>query len=48
MQQRDTDRMVKEARELVRYIHLNVIRAGLAKNMEELDGYRWSRHALRR
>ncbi len=48
MQQRDTDRMVKEARGLVRYIYLNVMRAGLVKDMEGLDGYRWSRHALRR
>jgi putative transposase len=29
---------------LVRYIHLNPIRAGIAKNMEQLDGYPWSGH----
>ncbi len=32
--------------ELVRYIHLNAIRAGLVKDMEELDRYRWSGHAV--
>jgi len=32
--------------ELVRYIHLNVIRAGLVKEMEELNGYRWSGHSV--
>ncbi len=32
--------------ELVRYIHLNAIRAGLVKDMEGLDRYRWSGHAV--
>jgi REP element-mobilizing transposase RayT len=31
--------------ELVRYIHLNCIRAGLVRGMEELDRYRWSGHS---
>lgn len=32
--------------ELVRYIHLNGIRAGLVKGMDELDRYRWSGHSV--
>ena len=32
--------------ELVRYIHLNPMRAGLVRNLRELDGYRWSGHAV--
>jgi REP element-mobilizing transposase RayT len=32
--------------ELVRYIHLNAIRAGLVKEMEGLDWYRWSGHSV--
>ena len=32
--------------ELVRYIHLNPLRAGIAKDMDELDHYRWSGHAV--
>jgi putative transposase len=32
--------------ELVRYIHLNPLRAGLVKTMEELDRYPWSGHAV--
>ncbi len=32
--------------ELVRYIHLNPVRAGLVKGMEELDGYRWCGHSV--
>ena len=32
--------------ELVRYIHLNVIRAGLVKDMGGLDRYRWSGHSV--
>jgi putative transposase len=32
--------------ELVRYIHLNPLRAGLVANMTELDGYPWSGHAV--
>lgn len=32
--------------ELVRYIHLNPLRAGIAKNMDELDRYPWSGHAV--
>jgi putative transposase len=31
--------------ELVRYIHLNCIRAGLVRSVEELDRYRWSGHS---
>jgi len=31
--------------ELVRYIHLNPARAGMAKDMDELDRYPWSGHA---
>src|SRR4030042_3545155 len=31
--------------ELVRYIHLNAIRAGSVKEMEGLDRYRWSGHS---
>jgi len=32
--------------ELVRYIHLNPLRAGIVKNLDELDRYRWSGHAV--
>lgn len=32
--------------ELVRYIHLNPLRAGLVKDMAELHGYPWSGHAV--
>lgn len=32
--------------ELVRYIHLNPIRAGLVSNLSELDRYPWSGHAV--
>ena len=32
--------------ELVRYIHLNPLRAGLVKDMESLDRYPWSGHAV--
>jgi len=32
--------------ELVRYIHLNPIRSGLVKTMEELDRYPWSGHSV--
>lgn len=32
--------------ELVRYIHLNPLRAGLVKTMEELDSYRWGGHSV--
>jgi len=32
--------------ELVRYIHLNVIRAGLVSDMRGLDRYRWSGHSV--
>jgi len=32
--------------ELVRYIHLNPIRAGLVSTMRQLDDYRWSGHAV--
>ena len=31
--------------ELVRYIHLNSLRAGIVKDMKELNGYRWSGHS---
>jgi len=31
--------------ELIRYIHLNPLRAGLVKNMSELDRYPWSGHS---
>jgi putative transposase len=31
--------------ELVRYIHLNALRAGLVRNVGQLDRYRWSGHA---
>jgi len=31
--------------ELVRYIHLNPIRAGLVKNLSQLDRYPWSGHS---
>lgn len=30
---------------LIRYIHLNPIRAGMVKTMEELDSYMWSGHS---
>lgn len=33
-------------KQLIRYIHLNPVRAGLVKNMAELDRYRWSGHAV--
>lgn len=32
--------------ELVRYIHLNAIRAGLVKDLRELNRYRWSGHSV--
>ena len=32
--------------ELVRYIHLNPLRAGLVKRIDLLDEYRWSGHAV--
>jgi len=32
--------------ELVRYIHLNPLRGGMVKKMEELDGYPWSGHGV--
>jgi putative transposase len=32
--------------ELIRYIHLNGIRAGLVKTLRELDRYRWSGHSV--
>lgn len=32
--------------QLVSYIHLNPIRAGICKNIEELDMYRWSGHSV--
>jgi hypothetical protein len=31
--------------QLVRYIHLNPLRAGICKNMADLDRYPWSGHA---
>jgi REP element-mobilizing transposase RayT len=30
---------------LIRYIHLNPLRAGMVKTLEELDRYRWSGHS---
>jgi REP element-mobilizing transposase RayT len=32
--------------ELVRYIHLNPLRAGLVESLDELDSYKWSGHAV--
>ena len=32
--------------ELVRYIHLNPLRAGIVAGMDQLDVYRWSGHAV--
>ena len=32
--------------QLVRYIHLNPLRAKLVKNLTKLDGYRWSGHGV--
>jgi REP element-mobilizing transposase RayT len=32
--------------ELVRYIHLNPLRAGLVPDLKGLDGYRWSGHGV--
>ena len=32
--------------ELVRYIHLNPLRARLVKNLSQLDGYRWCGHGV--
>lgn len=32
--------------ELVRYIHLNPLRAGMVSNLEELDYYPWTGHAV--
>lgn len=32
--------------ELVRYIHLNPLRAGLVTSMEQLDTYKWSGHSV--
>jgi putative transposase len=31
--------------ELIRYIHLNPMRAGLVKNLSELDDYPWTGHS---
>jgi len=31
--------------ELVRYVHLNPIRAGICPSMDSLDGYRWCGHS---
>jgi len=31
--------------ELIRYIHLNPLRAGLVKNLKELDKYAWTGHS---
>ena len=33
-------------KELIRYIHLNPVRAGLVKDMAELDRYRWCGHSV--
>jgi putative transposase len=33
-------------KELIRYIHLNPLRAGLVKDMTKLDRYRWCGHAV--
>jgi putative transposase len=33
------------AEELIRYVHLNPIRAGICKNLDVLDRYLWSGHA---
>jgi len=33
-------------KELLRYIHLNPLRAGLVRDMEELDNFSWSGHAV--
>ena len=33
-------------RELVRYIHLNPLRAGLVEDLRQLDRYRWCGHAV--
>jgi hypothetical protein len=32
--------------ELVRYIHLNPLRAGIVRSLKELDGYPWSGHSV--
>jgi putative transposase len=32
--------------ELIRYIHLNPVRAGIVNNLQELDRYPWSGHAV--
>lgn len=32
--------------ELIRYIHLNPLRAGMVASLDELDHYRWSGHAV--
>jgi REP element-mobilizing transposase RayT len=32
--------------ELIRYIHLNPLRVGLAKSIDELDSYPWSGHSV--
>lgn len=32
--------------ELTRYIHLNPLRAGIVKDLEELNGYPWTGHAV--
>jgi putative transposase len=32
--------------ELVRYLHLNPLRAGIVKNLEELNRYKWSGHSV--
>jgi putative transposase len=32
--------------ELVRYIHLNPLRSSTVKDLEELDGYRWTGHGI--
>jgi len=32
--------------ELTRYIHLNPLRAGIVKNLEELERYQWCGHSI--
>lgn len=36
----------KYVQELVRYVHLNPVRAGVCKDIDELDGYHWSGHSV--
>ncbi|MDZ7700298.1 MAG: hypothetical protein U5R49_26345 [Deltaproteobacteria bacterium] len=43
---RGTDQEDPYLLELVRYIHLNSLRSGLVKDLDQLGGYRFSGHSV--